>query len=123
MNKFVSPALAGAVALSALTASASLASADGWHRRPYYYYRPAPTYDAGPALLAGTMFGLALGTLVQPTYPAYAAYPPPPPPPYYPAYRGNPHFDWCTAHYESYNGETDTWTDYRGVPHRCIGPY
>ena len=130
MNRYVSAALAGAVALSAVGMSATSASADRWH----HHYQPAPSYDAGPALVAGAILGLAVGSMMQPepdyppyaaypAYPAYPAYAPPPPPPGYSRYAAEEaHFRWCTATYESYNGETDTWTDYRGVPHRCIGP-
>ena len=129
MNKFVSIALAGTVALSTIAVSATVASADGWRHRPHHPpYQAAPAYDPGPAIFAGTILGLAVGSLLQPypTYPAYPAYPAyasPPPPPPYPSYGEDEHFQWCTATYESYNGETDTWTDYRGVPHLCVGPY
>ncbi len=127
MQKFVSVALASTLALSAVALTASGASADGWRHRPHHPpYRQGPSYDPGPALAAGAIFGLALGAIAQPypAYPVYPAYDPPPPPrPYYPAYAGDAHFQWCTDNYKSYNGETDTWTDYRGVPHRCIGPY
>ena len=133
MNKFVSTALAGALTLSAVGVSASGASADQWkhHHQPQqqHYYQPRPSYDPGAAIIAGTVFGLALGGALasEPAY-GYGYYPPAPPPgpppPYYPGYyAGDPHFDWCSATYESYNGETDTWTDYRGIVHRCVGPY
>jgi hypothetical protein len=128
MNRFVSASLAGAIALSALGVSATGASADRWHHDRPYDGRSAH-YDAGAALAAGAIFGLAVGSLMQPTYPAYPAYPVyavPPPEDYaaedYAAYAAEAHFQWCTATYETYNGETDTWTDYRGIPHRCISP-
>lgn len=122
MNRLVSAALVGAVALSAVGASVTGASADRWHR---HYYHPAPRNDVGPALVAGAILGLAAGSLMQsePAYPVYPAYAPPPPPPdAYSAYAAERHFQWCSATYETYNGETDTWIDYRGVPHLCIGP-
>ncbi len=129
MNRFVSAAMAGAVALSAVAMSATGASAD---RRHHHYpppprHAPAPSYDPGAALLTGALFGLAVGTMMQPEpdyppYPAYPAYAPPPPPPDYGAYLSDAHFEWCAANYGTYNGETDTWIDYRGVPHRCISP-
>ena len=127
MNRFVSAALAGAVALSAVGMSATGASADRWHHPYQPQYRPAPHYDAGPALIAGAIFGLAIGSLMQPepAYPAYPVYAPPPPPPApwnRAAYAAEQHYQWCASTYETYNGETDTWIDYRGVPHRCIGP-
>lgn len=127
MNSFVSAALAGAVALTAVGMSATGASADRWHQQYGPSYGPPPRHDdVGPALVAGAIFGLAVGSMMQPepVYPAYPAYPAyaPPPPPDYGAYAADGHFDWCSATYESYNGETDTWIDYRGVPHRCISP-
>ena len=127
MNRFVSAALAGAVVLSAVGMSATSASADRWHRDHRPHYRPAPQSDVGPALVAGAILGLAAGSLLQPEpdyppYPPYPAYAPPPPPPSYAAYAAEQHFEWCAATYETYNGETDTWIDYRGVPHRCFSP-
>ena len=131
MNRLVSVALAGAVALSAVGVSTTGASAgDRWHH-PYDGRGYAPRYDrgprndVGPALVAGAIFGLAVGSLMQPDYPDYPAYPayaPPPPRPDYGAYASDAHFQWCASTYETYNGETDTWIDYRGVPHRCISP-
>ena len=124
MNRFVSAALAGAIALSAVGMSATGASADRWHHHYQPQYRPAPHYDAGPAIIAGAILGLAVGSMLQPepVYPAYPAYAPPPPPPRYGAYAADAHFEWCASTYETYNGETDTWIDYRGIPHRCISP-
>ena len=126
MNRFVSAALAGAVALSAVAASATAASADRWHHDYRPYREPPPRHDdVGPALFAGAILGLAVGSMLQPepAYPAYPAYAlPPPPPPDYGAYSSDSHFQWCASTYETYNGETDTWIDYRGVPHRCVSP-
>ncbi len=127
MNRFVSAALAGAVALSAVAVSATTAGADPWdHHR--YYDRGS---DVGPAIVGGAILGLAVGSMLQPepVYPAPVyvepapiyVEPPPPPPPVY-AYDSDAHFQWCASTYSTYNGETDTWIDYRGVPHRCIGP-
>jgi len=133
MNRFVSAALAGAVAISAVGVSMTSAGADPWHHHHRYYDRGS---DVGPALVGGAILGLAVGSMLQPepVYPApvYVApapvyvepapvYAEPPPPPVY-AYDSDAHFQWCASTYSSYNGETDTWTDYRGVPHRCIGP-
>lgn len=136
MNRFVSAALAGTVALTAVGMSATGASADRWHHHDWQGYQPTPRYqpaqryDAGPAIVAGAILGLAVGSMMQPepVYPAYRpyrAYAPPPPPPSprdYAAYAAEEHYQWCASTYETYNGETDTWIDYRGVPHRCIGP-
>lgn len=132
MKKFVSVALAGTLALSAIAISATTASADGRRHRPP---PPRPSYDAGAALAAGAIFGLAAGALFNPypAYPApvYPAYdPPPPPPPYYPAYSGGAypdyalqaHIRWCMNTYDTYDVRTDTWTDYRGVVRACEGP-
>lgn len=137
MSKFASVTLAGALALSAVAVSAGSASADGWRHRqgPPPPYRAGPSYDAGAAVAAGAIMGLAVGSIFNPypAYPApvYPAYAPPPPPPYpvYPAYRVGPdyaveaHIQWCSENYQSYNAETDTWVDYRGVVHRCEGGY
>jgi hypothetical protein len=128
MNRLVSTALAGAMALSAIGVSATSASADRWH---HHDYRGGHN-DVGPAIVGGAILGLAVGSmLAEPAYPAYPVYPeriylappPPPPPPEYYAYDDSEaHFQWCSATYETYNGETDSWVDYRGLPHRCVGP-
>jgi hypothetical protein len=124
MRRFVSAALATVIAAGAFGATASAANAGGWYHHPHYrpgvhfYYG----YGPGTAIIAGTALGLSLGSALSP-YPAYPYPPPAPPPPPYPAYAdADPHIDWCTATYPSYNGETDTWTDPYGVPHRCVGP-
>ena len=125
MNKFASVALAGAVAVSGIALTTGSAGAGNWGWHPPYqgphYYAPRP-YDPGPAIVAGTVFGLALGALAtQPYY--YDPYPPPPPPvAYYPTYSSS-HFNWCAATYDTYDSITDTWTDFRGIVRRCIGPY
>jgi hypothetical protein len=133
MNRFVSAALACTVAISAVGISATTAAADPWHHHRYYdrdhrYYDRGS--DVGPAIVGGAILGLAVGSMLQsePVYPAPVyvepapvyVEPPPPPPAY--AYDSDAHFQWCASTYASYNGETDTWTDYRGVPHRCISP-
>jgi hypothetical protein len=131
MNAFTSIALAGALAAAGVGATATGASADGRH----HYYRPYAhnSYNPGPAIVAGTVFGLAAGVIASQAFaaPAYYPpapvyyYPPPPPPPMqYPAYASaDPHIQWCAATYNSYNVQTDTWVDFQGVARRCIAPY
>ncbi len=110
--------LAGTLAAAALMTSTT-ADAGRWHRHYGYY---GGGWNPGGALVAGTVLGLAIGSLAAPRYyydpyPPYYAYPPAPP------YVGSdPHIDWCTATYRSYNGETDTWVDASGVARRCLGP-
>ena len=131
MNRFVSAALAGAMALSVVGVSATVASADPYWRHHHYSrdYGPGPRNDVGPAIVAGAVLGLAVGSMMEPepmypAYPVYPAYAPPPPPPPedYSSYAADDHFQWCASTYETYNGETDTWTDYRGITQRCISP-
>ena len=122
MKKFASVALAGAIAVAAVAVTAGSASAGGW-QHPYHqhnYYAPRP-YDPGPAIVAGTIFGLALGAMAAPQPYYYDPYPPPPPAAYYPTYSSE-HFNWCAGTYDTYNSATDTWTDFRGIAHRCIEP-
>ncbi len=118
MKTLVSAAVAGALGLGAIAASATGASANDWnHRywgppRPHYAYRPAPD---GGAIIAGTLFGLFAGAV------AADAFNNPPPPPY-PVYASNydEHVDWCRNTYASYDPRTDTWVDFEGVAHQCI---
>ena len=125
MKTLASIALAGALAATSVGATATGASAGSWgggwqhHGAHHNTYYVAP--DAGGALVAGAILGLTLGMLAAP---AFAE--PPPPPLYYRSYAAiadEEHFDWCAATYETYNGESDTWVDFRGVEHRCVEPY
>jgi hypothetical protein len=137
MKRFTSVALAGALAVSAVAATATGAAADKWkgkYKGPHYsynYYGPSAGTVAGAAI-----FGLALGALAAPLfnpypYPApypYAYYPPPPPTPYpaypvYPTYAYDPHIAWCSEQYQSYNAGTNTWVDFYGVVRVCVSPY
>ncbi|HVZ13636.1 MAG TPA: BA14K family protein [Bauldia sp.] len=123
MKTLVSMAVAGAVGLTGVAASATGASANGWsqgpypgpywgHPRPHYVYRTGPD---GGAIVAGTLFGLFAGAIA-----ADALNQPPPPP--YPAYASayDEHVDWCRKTYNSYDARTDTWVDFEGVAHQCI---
>jgi hypothetical protein len=124
MNRIVSIALAGAVAATSLGTASGTASA-GWRPHPNYYwqphYRPAPAPDAGGALAAGLLFGLAFGAIAS-----AAAAPPAPyydaPPPAYGVGWGE-HVAWCRANYPAYNINTDTFIDVNGYVHACVGPY
>jgi hypothetical protein len=129
MKSLTSIVLAGAVAMSAVAASTTGASAGGWHGHHGQYHPPMyQGYYYGPdagAVAAGAILGLAFGALAAEAFvPApYYAYPPAPPP-VYPTYAyGDPNTAWCAAQYSSYNPETNTWADFQGVIHVCFGPY
>jgi len=136
MKRFVSLALAGLLAAGAVATLAQPAMADG----PYRYYHHGPAghwhgggggWNAGGAFVGGTILGLALGTAIAnsppPPPPAYVYVAPPPPPPVvvYPryVYASSAHIAWCTSHYSTYNGETDTFVGYDGITYRCAAPY
>jgi hypothetical protein len=123
MKTLTSAALAGAIAVSAVAAATTGASADKWHHPPHY----SGGVNPGAALAAGAFLGFALGALATPYYSPYpyAYYPPPPPPApvYYPRL-SSAHVSWCTNAYGAwYNPATDTWMDAYGVMHRCMAPY
>src|SRR5262249_38441137 len=87
-------------------------------------------WNAGGAFVGGTILGLALGaTLSSPPPPPPPTYvyvdPPPPAVVVYPRYANasDAHIPWCTAHYATYNGETDTYFGYDGLTYRCVAPY
>jgi hypothetical protein len=134
MRTLVSVALAGAIAAATVATGAGIASADwnggygrthanlGWNGPPsgYDWHRRPHDHGWNPgAAAAGMVLGFTLGALATPPYPYYD-YPPPPPAPY--AYRVEAHINWCSATYPSYNAENDTWLDYGGIIHPCIGP-
>jgi hypothetical protein len=123
MKSFAKLAVAGVLAAAVLAPTITTASAGNNWRWRHYHYRG---WDPGPAILGGAVLGLTLGALANPY-----AYPPPPPPDYYdpppPPYAGGyaedeAHMAWCSATYRSYSPESDTWVDYNGVVHECIGP-
>jgi hypothetical protein len=121
-------ALAGALASALLAPTVISAAAGGGHDRDWRRHRPhhhhSHRWDPGPAILGGAVLGLTLGALANPYY-----YPPPPPlyapyPPSHPAYYyDDEHIAYCSAMYRSYDAETDTWVDFNGVIHQCVGPY
>ena len=118
-------ALAGALATAALVPTMTAADAGGNNWKYKHHYPYGYGWNPGSAFLAGTVIGLGFGALASPHYyappPVYYA-PPPPPPPYVDDY-DEAHIAWCSRTYRSYNAEDDTWVDYDGVIHQCIGPY
>jgi hypothetical protein len=132
MKILTSIVVAGALAATSIAATATGASADGWdhqgwdHHRPYHHnsqviYRSSP--DAGGALFAGALLGLAFGAIASNSF----AEPQPQPlelPPPHPNYAAaDDHYAWCARTYRSYNGETDTFFDFQGIERRCVTPY
>ena len=120
MKTLTSIVVAGALAVGAVAATAGGASADGYYYPHHHQYQGSYYYgggDDGGAMVAAGIFGLATGLVASQ---AFA----PPPPPYY-AYpqAADAHIEWCSATYRSYSPETDTWRDYQGIPHQCVGPY
>lgn len=117
MKTLTSIALAGALAATSVGMTATAADAGGRnHYRPHYHHH---SYNPGPAIVAGTVFGLAVGALAAQTFAPPPYYPPAPV--LYPA--PDPHVQWCAATYRSYDARSDTWVDYQGITRRCIAPY
>ncbi|MHA1549182.1 MAG: BA14K family protein [Alphaproteobacteria bacterium] len=131
MNKAISIALAGALAASTLAAATTGASAHYRHHRHHNHHYVGP----GP-LVAGAIFGLAIGAFANAArpapYPAPVPYDYRPPLSYGQASYGyapvagpahSPHSDWCVAQYASYNHADNTWRDFQGRVQVCISPY
>lgn len=106
--------------------------------QPHYQTYHHQEGDAGGALVAGAFLGLAFGLIASE---ALAPDPYPPQayqPQYAPEYDDSEiysegpyeeeeqyaavsaHADWCRAKYKTYNEESDTFVDFRGVVRRCV---
>ncbi|MCW5773851.1 MAG: BA14K family protein [Rhodospirillaceae bacterium] len=145
MSKLIASAVAGLIAVTAMSTAPTIAAAD-WKGPPKYGYgqgynqgyrqgyRNNRNSGWGPGFATGAVVGLGLGVLA--TTPRYVAPPPrvyyaPPPPPVYYApppprayYRWTQaHVDWCYANYRSYNAANNTFVGYDGYLHQCVGPY
>lgn len=151
MKRIVSLALAAALGISAVAATASTASAGwrgpygGWHAGPppggwgrgYYgpgrgYYGPRPGYYGGPRYYGGYGGGYinpgaaaAAGAIVGLGVGAAIANSSgggyEVAPPYG-ATGWREHVAWCEGRYRSYNPSSDTFTGYDGRTYRCVGP-
>jgi hypothetical protein len=135
MNRLVSTALAGMLAVGAVAASAAAANADPYnHPHPHYYphyqgYHGYHGYHDDGGYVAAGVLGLTAGLFASQVL---APEPPPPEPyPYYASGYGpdaseyatdDAHIQWCESRYRSYDPETDLWRDYQDVPHQCVGP-
>jgi BA14K-like protein len=144
MKTFTSIVVAGALAVGTVAATAGNASAD-WHPGGSYHQHHdhfaggggGPNWGGGGggprwgggyhgsggdggALVAAGVFGLAAGLIAsQALEPQpYYTYPPAPV-----AYDQDEHAAWCAGTYKSYDYRYDTWRDFEGVVHPCVGPY
>ena len=116
MNRLVSAALVGVLAIGSVAASDAAASADPYY--PHHRY-----YDDGGGYVAAGILGLTAGLVASQVL---SPEPPPPSPSYtYYAsgYGDEGHIQWCEQSYRSYSPETDLWRDYQGIFHRCEAPY
>lgn len=126
MNRLVSAALVGVLAIGSVAASAAAASADPYyqHHHSYpHYYGHGGGYNDGGGYVAAGILGLTAGLVASQVL---SPEPPPPPPSYtYYAsgYGDDAHIQWCERSYRSYSPETDLWRDYQGILHRCAAPY
>ena len=132
MRTLTAVVAAGALALSALAATSNEAAAGKWKKGgPPHPQAQVHVHNhgsnAGAALFAGTVFGLAVGSLFAPHYapqPYYYPYaPPPPPPPPYPAYAYSPHQLWCLNHFQTYSVATNTYYASPTIVSFCVSPY
>ena len=125
MNRLVSAALVGVLAIGSVAATATTGSADPYYpyHHSYPHYGHGGGYDDGGGYLAAGILGLTAGLVASQVL---SPEPPPPPPPYkYYAsgYGDEAHIQWCERSYRSYSPETDLWRDYQGIFHRCDAPY
>ena len=113
MKKVIALGLAGALAAASIVATTGSADAAIKHPKT--------------AIVAGALFGFALGSLAANSYYNSYYYPyyytPRPVYPLYPSYTYNSHAAACAATYRSYNPATDTYIGYDGYPHRCVLGY
>ena len=109
--------VSGLAAIMAATAFVGAAEAGSWggyygndpyyHHNHHHYYRH---YDPGPAIVAGTIFGMIGSALANG--------------PHYNSYAGpSSHTDWCEWRYKTYNPATDQFYAKPGVLQYCHSPY
>ncbi len=79
------------------------------HGHPRYHRGGS---DIGPAIVAGTVFGL-IGAAIANSYDR----------PYYRTGGPRSHVAWCEWRYKTYNPATDTYYARPGVPAYCHSPY
>jgi hypothetical protein len=128
MKKLFATALAGIIATTTLVGVADAApwnkNWDGnqngnWKYGNHQMHRgPGPwagnygrSYDPGPAIIAGTIFG-AIGALALNSGGANYGYAGP-----------QSHVAWCDWRYQTYNPATNTYFIRPGVPAACHSPY
>lgn len=106
--------LAAALATTSFAGSA-MARPDYWYR--HHHYRHHHDDNIGPAIIAGSIFGLIGGALANNYYSQ--------PNPYYgrPYYGANAHVRWCEQRYRTYNPATDMFYARPGVKEYCHSPY
>jgi hypothetical protein len=98
-----------ATALAA-TGFAGSAAAGPYYWHHHHHYR----YDPGPAIVAGTIFGMIGAALADDGYYGHP----------YDGYGGpRSHVAWCEWRYRTYNPATDMFYARPGVQEYCRSPY
>lgn len=144
MKAIATVAIAGLIAATSLTSTATPADAGGkhWKHKQWGYsqkhwkgghhhkkYHSSKGWNPGAALATGAILGFAFGALSTPNYysPPTVYYKAPPPPPYPDYYAYGPmnaqHISYCKSKYRSYNVKYNTWIGFDGLVHQCISPY
>ncbi len=103
---------AGLATALAATSFAGNAMADPY----YWHHHHHRDYDPGPAIVAGTIFGMIGAALAnsyhRPNYGPYNGYAGP-----------RSHTAWCEWRYRTYNPATDKFYAEPGVQEYCHSPY
>ncbi len=110
MKKIAALGLATAMAVAATAASTDAFAMPYWQNGPYPMMHHHHHNQSGLFFATPFFFGFSFGPRYSLMAPQYS-------------FAGNPHVQWCLAHYRTYNPSTNTFFIKKGVPAVCVSPF
>jgi H+/Cl- antiporter ClcA len=106
-SSIIAAGLATALAATSFAGSAMARPYRHFHHHHYYHHEHS---DIGPAIVAGTIFGMIGAALANSYHHPYDGY-------------RDAHVRWCADHYRTYNPATNMFYARPGVREYCHSPY